>query len=73
MAETGPLIRNISDTARWAAVFRARESDRPDALFRDPFARRLAGQRGEQITDMKSKSAQGSRPWSGICLFSRVG
>jgi methyltransferase (TIGR00027 family) len=46
-----PLIRNISDTARWVAVYRARESDRPDAVFRDPFARRLAGERGEQIAD----------------------
>lgn len=46
-----PLIRNISDTACWAAVYRARETDRPDALFRDPFARRLAGTRGEQIAD----------------------
>ena len=44
-----PLIRNISDTARWVAVYRARESERPDAHFRDPFARRLAGERGEQI------------------------
>ena len=44
-----PLIRNISDTARWVAVFRAQESERPDAHFRDPFARRLAGGRGEQI------------------------
>jgi methyltransferase (TIGR00027 family) len=42
-------IRNISDTARWVAVYRARESERPDAVFRDPFARRLAGERGEQI------------------------
>src|SRR4029077_6576743 len=49
--ETGPVIRNISDTARWAAVYRARESERPDALFRDPFARRLAGERGEQIAE----------------------
>jgi methyltransferase (TIGR00027 family) len=46
-----PLIRDISDTARWAAVFRARETDRPDAVFRDPFARRLAGARGEPIAD----------------------
>ena len=46
-----PLIRNISDTACWAAIYRARETDRPDALFRDPFARRLAGTRGEQIAD----------------------
>jgi methyltransferase (TIGR00027 family) len=42
-------IRNISDTARWVAVYRARESERADAVFRDPFARRLAGERGEQI------------------------
>jgi methyltransferase (TIGR00027 family) len=44
-----PLIRNVSDTARWVAVYRARETERPDAHFRDPFARRLAGKRGEQI------------------------
>jgi methyltransferase (TIGR00027 family) len=43
------LIRNISDTALWAAVYRARETERADPLFRDPFARRLAGVRGEQI------------------------
>lgn len=43
------LIRNISDTALWVAVFRARETERQDALFRDPFARKLAGERGEQI------------------------
>jgi methyltransferase (TIGR00027 family) len=43
------LIRNISDTALWVAVYRAREDERPNALFRDPFARRLAGERGEQI------------------------
>lgn len=44
-----PLIRNISDTARWVAVYRALETERADAHFRDPFARRLAGERGEQI------------------------
>ena len=44
-----PLIRNISDTALWVAVYRARETERHDALFRDPFARKLAGERGEQI------------------------
>ena len=44
-----PLIRDISDTARWMAVFRARETDREDAVFRDPFARALAGERGERI------------------------
>ena len=44
-----PLIRDISDTARWMAVYRAHETERPDAVFRDPFARALAGQRGEEI------------------------
>lgn len=42
-------VRNISDTARWVAWYRAVESDRPDALFRDPYARRLAGERGAEI------------------------
>jgi methyltransferase (TIGR00027 family) len=45
----GPLIRNISDTALWVAVYRARETERQGALFQDPFARKLAGERGEQI------------------------
>src|SRR5260370_2414342 len=48
---TEPLIRKISDTACWAAIYRARETDRTDALFRDPFARRLAGTRGDQIAN----------------------
>ena len=42
-----PLIRHISDTARWAALYRARETERSDAIFRDPCARRLAGERGK--------------------------
>jgi O-methyltransferase involved in polyketide biosynthesis len=44
-----PLISNISDTARWIAAYRAIESARPDALFDDPLADRLAGQRGHAI------------------------
>src|SRR5256886_5119735 len=42
-------IEHVSDTARWVALYRAMESERPDALFRDPYARRLAGERGERI------------------------
>ena len=42
-------IENVSDTARWVAVYRAMETARPDAIFRDPFAARLAGERGEAI------------------------
>jgi methyltransferase (TIGR00027 family) len=44
-----PLIQSVSDTARWVAFYRAMESERPDAIFLDPFARRLAGAQGEAI------------------------
>ena len=57
------LIHNISDTARWAAVYRARETERPDALFRDPFARRLAGERGEEIANAIEFSNQNTWSW----------
>ena len=42
-------IENVSDTARWVAVYRAMETARADAIFHDPFAARLAGARGEAI------------------------
>ncbi|MGA7119596.1 MAG: class I SAM-dependent methyltransferase [Polyangiaceae bacterium] len=42
---------DVSDTARWVAFHRALESERPDALFVDPFARRLAGERGRRIAE----------------------
>lgn len=48
MAEES-LIRDVSDTALWTAAYRADESERPDALFRDGLARRLAGDRGAEI------------------------
>ena len=46
-----PLIRNIADTALWVAIYRAEESERPDAVFHDPYARKLAGEQGAQIAD----------------------
>ena len=42
-------LRSVSDTALLVAHHRAMESARPDALFRDPPAQRLAGERGVQI------------------------
>ena len=54
------LVENISDTAKWVAVFRAEESERPDAIFHDPFARKLAGKKGEQIADSIEFSRQHS-------------
>ena len=47
----GPAIRNVSDTARWVAFYRAMETERADAIFRDPYARKLAGARGEEIVN----------------------
>lgn len=42
-------IRNVSDTALWVATYRAQETARKDAIFRDPYAVRLAGERGPAI------------------------
>jgi len=44
----GPVQR-VQDTARWVAAARARESERADALFKDAFARKLAGPAGEDL------------------------
>jgi methyltransferase (TIGR00027 family) len=63
MNEPKSPIRNISDTARWVAVYRARETERPDAVFRDPFARPLAGERGEQIAVSMSFAEKNSWPF----------
>jgi methyltransferase (TIGR00027 family) len=57
-----PLIENISDTAKWVAIFRAEESERPDAIFRDPFARKLAGTKGEEIANAMEFTRKNS--WS---------
>jgi methyltransferase (TIGR00027 family) len=57
-------LRNISDTALWVAVYRARESERTDALFHDPFARRLAGARGEAIAEELEKSQRYAWPYT---------
>jgi methyltransferase (TIGR00027 family) len=52
-----PLVRHVSDTAHWVAYYRATESDRRDALFHDPFARRLAGERGARIARSMQRHA----------------
>jgi len=42
-------ITHVADTALWVATYRAIESQRPDALFHDPLADILAGERGRNI------------------------
>jgi methyltransferase (TIGR00027 family) len=59
-----PLLRDAADTARWVAVYRAHETDRSDSLFRDPWARRLAGSRGELIADHMRFATRHSWSWA---------
>ncbi|TAM67150.1 SAM-dependent methyltransferase [Mycobacterium sp.] len=51
MSSDAHTITHVSDTARWTALHRATESARPDALFHDPLAERLAGAHGRAIVD----------------------
>ncbi len=58
----GPVVSHISDTARWVAAYRAIESNRPDALFHDPFAAKLAGDLGPKIAG-KMRRTMGRSGW----------
>ena len=49
-------ITHISDTAFWVGIFRAQESNRKDALFKDPFAALLTAEKGQDIVDHVSGS-----------------
>jgi len=42
-------IEHVSDTAFWVAAYRAKETERPDALFHDRLAAVLIGERGRAI------------------------
>ena len=55
-------IRNVSDTALWVAIYRAMESERADAIFHDPYARRLGGERGQAIVDAMPRGRAMSWP-----------
>ena len=59
-----PVIQNVSDTAKWVAVYRAMETERRDAIFRDPFAARLAGDKGREIVDKMKRGR--SMAWAMI-------
>jgi methyltransferase (TIGR00027 family) len=55
-------VSNVSDTARWVAVYRAWESARADALFKDPYAEKLAGERGRAIAALMPRQARSGWP-----------
>jgi methyltransferase (TIGR00027 family) len=63
MTDSNAGVRNVSDTARWVAYFRAIETKRPDALFKDPFAERLAGERGFQIANSLEQGNKHEWAW----------
>lgn len=68
-----PILRDVSDTARWVAWYRAHESARRDALFNDPYAARLAGDRGQRIA--AAMQTRGRNEWVFIArtlLFDRI-
>ena len=73
MSSPRPILENISDTARWVAMYRALESDRPDAHFHDPYARLLAGGRGEEMARKLPGFRFGSWPMVvRTCLFDEL-
>lgn len=59
-----PEISHVSDTALWVATYRAEETKRKDALFKDPLAEILAGERGKRIA--KKMRATKYLSWSVI-------
>lgn len=66
-------IENVSDTARWVALYRAIESERSDAHFRDPWARQLAGDRGAEIARTLPRFRSGLWPLVvRTCLFDEL-
>ncbi|MEZ0393200.1 MAG: class I SAM-dependent methyltransferase [Pseudobdellovibrionaceae bacterium] len=48
------VIQHVSDTSFWVAFYRALESDRPDAIFQDPYARLLVGDSAGDIKSLRS-------------------
>jgi methyltransferase (TIGR00027 family) len=59
MADT---VDHVSDTAFWVAHYRAVETRRRDALFRDPFAEKLSGERGRRVA--KHMGAERAMQWT---------
>jgi methyltransferase (TIGR00027 family) len=63
MSNAPARVRNISDTALWAAYFRAEESRRPDALFHDPFAEKLGARRGGEMASALPQGLNHAWAW----------
>jgi methyltransferase (TIGR00027 family) len=57
MSEASGVIADVSDTAFWVAHHRGAEGARSDAMFRDPLATVLAGERGKAIAEAMPAAA----------------
>ena len=55
-------IEHVSDTAFWVAYYRWLETQRKDALFHDPLALKLVGDRGERLA--KRMGIKTAMAWS---------
>ena len=51
MSDERIVIEDVADTSFWVAHYRAVESERPNAMFEDPFAAKLVGDRGRKIAE----------------------
>jgi len=56
------LIEHVSDTAFWVAYYRWVETQRRDALFKDPLALKLVGDRGAKLA--KHMGIERAMAWS---------
>jgi methyltransferase (TIGR00027 family) len=63
------VIKDPFDTAHLVAYYRATESERPGALIHDPFAKALAGKRGEEL--MHSYPQAKDEVWA-VALRTRI-
>jgi methyltransferase (TIGR00027 family) len=63
MNQQNLTVRGVSDTARWVAYFRAQETLRPDALFKDPYAERLAGEHGFHLAHTLADGSKHEWAW----------
>jgi methyltransferase (TIGR00027 family) len=55
-------MTTVSDPARWAAAYRAIETSRKDALFRDPYSEQLAGPRGRVMVARAPRQSRNGWP-----------
>ncbi|MFE0192049.1 class I SAM-dependent methyltransferase [Streptomyces sp. NPDC058989] len=57
MESVNQVMEPVSKTAQWTAAARAVESERPDRIFDDPYARLVAGETGFELLERYAGSA----------------